>query len=170
MASAFETFAEFIIRRRREIAEVRMDLLAKLAELDAEMAQIERAAKAAGIDSSLEEALQERPESVRIEKLRQKVATAKTIKEAVVDILNEAGQGLTALQILPLVNRRLGVEYPRTSLSPQLSRLKADGLLTREGVLWSLAKAPQTNEASPGMPGEASKPEEDGSDTSKLFD
>lgn len=86
-----------------------------------------------------------------------------------IDILNEAGRGLTALQILPLVNQRLGVEYPRTSLSPQLSRLKADGLLMREGVLWSLAKAPQTKEASPGMPDEASKPEENGADTSELF-
>lgn len=64
----------------------------------------------------------------------------KTIKEAVVEVLTDARDGMTALDILAAINQRFETDYPRTSLSPQLSRLKAEGKLEREGMIWSLAK------------------------------
>jgi len=45
---------------------------------------------------------------------------------------------MTALEILAAINLKFGTDYPRTSLSPQLSRLKADGRIEREGIVWRL--------------------------------
>jgi hypothetical protein len=70
----------------------------------------------------------------------------KTIKEAVIDVLTDAGRGLMAIDILAAINKRFEMDYPRTSLSPQLSRLKSEGKLEREGMVWSLAKTSSENE------------------------
>ncbi|MFG1271646.1 hypothetical protein [Xanthobacter flavus] len=149
MTQANETLASFIVRRRREILAAREALLAQIEALDSESDLIEKAAKAAGIVEEFE-AVDRIPPTLGMrgpDRPRQRILPERTIKEAVVEILREARHGMTALQILPLVNERLNVDYPRTSLSPQLSRLKAEGVLLRDGIVWSLAKAPETNEA-----------------------
>ncbi|WP_029004006.1 hypothetical protein [Azorhizobium doebereinerae] len=164
-----ETLADFIIRRRREIAEAQDRLRVELDALDKEFEQIDKAARAAGIEENAiaTERYRENNGFFAVERTRQKVVAEKTIKEAVVEILKDAGHGMTALEILPKVNQRLGVDYPRTSLSPQLSRLKADGILVRDGIAWSLAQAPQTEKAPTAAAEGASKPETaEGSDLS----
>lgn len=66
----------------------------------------------------------------------------KTIKEAVIDILKPGPKGMTAVDILAEINRRYNADYPRTSLSPQLSRLKTMGLIKRKGTIWRYVKPP----------------------------
>lgn len=60
-----------------------------------------------------------------------------TIKQAVLKILGAiAPKGLSALGILEKLRTEFGMNYPRESLSPQLSRLKAEGKLKLEGGVW----------------------------------
>jgi len=77
-----------------------------------------------------------------------------TIKEGVILLLEESHpKGLTALEILDRLNRRWwrgGLQ--RTSLSPQITRLKKDGKVVSQHGTWKLPKdnAPSegTDEAS----------------------
>lgn len=75
-----------------------------------------------------------------------------TIRESVIQLLEEAHpMGLTALEILDRLNRRWWRgELQRTSLSPQISRLKKDGMVVSERGTWKLPKesAPPEGEAS----------------------
>ncbi|MCW2282492.1 hypothetical protein M2323_000001, partial [Rhodoblastus acidophilus] len=71
----------------------------------------------------------------------------RTIKGAVLWTLSEHADGMIALDLLAEVNRRLGTSYQRTSLSPQLSRLKSEGKIILEGNVWKLA--PTTDTAGP---------------------
>lgn len=137
------TLSDFISNRLAELAAEEKPLQAKLRAIVAEREQLNRAAHAAGI--ALPHA--ERPALSDLAMLfsdthaqRPKVSSEKTIKEYVLSILHVEGRGMTALEILAGIKNRYGLDYPRTSLSPQLSRLKADGKITRDGVVWSLTK------------------------------
>lgn len=63
-----------------------------------------------------------------------------TIKEAVLRVLQDEGRPMTAQEILAQINSRFfDGAVPRTSLSPQLSRLNNDDRKIKlEGSLWSL--------------------------------
>jgi hypothetical protein len=63
-----------------------------------------------------------------------------TIKEGVIQLLQEAApMGLTALEILDRLNRRWWRgELMRTSLSPQITRLKREGKVVSERGTWKL--------------------------------
>jgi hypothetical protein len=62
-----------------------------------------------------------------------------TIKQGVLKVLEKvAPEGLTALSILERLRVDLGMDYPRTSLSPQLSRLKTEGKVRLQGGVWYL--------------------------------
>jgi hypothetical protein len=67
---------------------------------------------------------------------------AMTLKEAVVEILVQAGHGLTASEILHELNSRHGTDFERESLSPQISRLKNEGTLALSGKNWHLIGQP----------------------------
>lgn len=75
-----------------------------------------------------------------------------TIKDGVVQLLEEMyPTGLTALEILDRLNRRWWRgELKRTSLSPQITRLKKLGKVVSERGTW---KAPQRNAPSVGTEG-----------------
>jgi len=130
--------SQFIIRRLSELAASEMPLRQAIAEIEAEREQLRRAGNAAGVDiaghfdSDLAPTISRAPRRT----------SEATIKDAVLEVLRESRQPMTALEILPFVNAKLGLDYPRTSLSPQLSRLKNDGLINRDGSLWSLAVLP----------------------------
>ncbi len=86
------------------------------------------------------------------------------MKEAAVETLKDEGAGMTTNNILKVVNEKLGTSYPRSSLSPQLSRLKSEGIVYREGDRWILlqgrdlaANAPSPNEN--GASEDAPKPD-----------
>jgi len=59
-----------------------------------------------------------------------------TIKEMVRSILRSRPDGLTAGEILHEIHERFGVAIERTSLSPQLSRLRDSGDVTPENGRW----------------------------------
>jgi hypothetical protein len=65
-----------------------------------------------------------------------------TIKECVIQLLEEAcPHGLTALEILDRLNRRWWRgQLKRTSLSPQITRLKKDKKVVSEHGTWKLQK------------------------------
>ena len=117
-----------------------------LSSIEAELAAVRRSASIAGVDLEvIEEAAAEKhpPHSVS-SNVSTRAPAEKTIKEATVEILKEATGGLTAKELLRVMRDRYGLDYPRSSLSPQLSRLKGDGILAREDGRWLLHdKAPQ---------------------------
>ena len=63
-----------------------------------------------------------------------------TIKQAVIEVLKDHLEGMTALEILAEINTRyFGGRIIRSSLSPQLSRLKDDdGKIDLRGNKWFL--------------------------------
>ena len=64
-----------------------------------------------------------------------------TIKEMIVIILAEAGpSGLSALGILDRIRERWQSNIERTTLSPQLSRLKGEGQIVNLARAWKLAE------------------------------
>ena len=123
-----ETLRAFIDRRLRELRDAETPLREHMNEIDRERKELEKTAKLIGMEGVY------RQDAERAE------AQKKTMKEAVVEILSAVPRGLTALDILRELNTRMNTTYPRTSLSPQLSRLKQEGKVTQSGIVWSLDK------------------------------
>ena len=55
------------------------------------------------------------------------------------EVLRDHPGGLLALDILAKINERHGLGTVRTSLSPQLTRLKQERKITNRGSTWMLA-------------------------------
>jgi hypothetical protein len=121
-----ETLTEFIARRRQEIAVAEEALKEQLRALATERLRLARAI-------------------VGTKKRRQPRGA---IKRAVLELLEQNPDGMDALTILVTINYRLGSHFERTSLSPQLSRLKEDGFVSLNRKIWKLA-AISANEISP---------------------
>lgn len=66
------------------------------------------------------------------------VKPSKTIKQMVTLILEDHPSGLEALEIIEKIKVRFNEDIMRTSLSPQLSRLKRDKKLRRDNFIWTL--------------------------------
>ena len=74
-----------------------------------------------------------------------------TIKEMIVDVLHQHGEA-TAETIIARVKGKFGVDVPKSSMSPQLSRLKVErvvdlDLLNRTWRLANEGQPPSQNEA-----------------------
>ncbi len=134
-----ETLTDFISNRLTELRAREKPLRQELEDIVREIEQLQRAADGAGILVDGLAPIATVPAAAHTSAFTRRSVPEKTIKEAVLAVLKESTTGLTALDILDRINAHLGVNYPRTSLSPQLSRLKADGLLRREGNIWSKA-------------------------------
>lgn len=129
---------DFLRAKRAELQAELGPVELKLSALRRELAEVERAEKAlgpVGVDEAFEMIFQ-RP----IHTPANGVLKEGTIKDFVVRVLSDKPDGLVAVDILARINKRFGTKYPRTSLSPQLSRLKNEGVLERHGVVWRLAK------------------------------
>lgn len=65
-----------------------------------------------------------------------------TIKDKIRDVLAEHTNGGTSDDIIKWVKSSFGTEVPRTSMSPQLSRLKSEGVVTLNNStnVWQLAE------------------------------
>ncbi|MGB9427086.1 MAG: hypothetical protein WCB09_11830 [Methylocella sp.] len=125
-----ETLSEFIARRRQEIAEAEEALRDQLHALLEERLRLARAESAAAETSKDQR-------SVRQTKERRQPRGI--IKRAILKTLEDAPEGMDALTILFTINYRLGSNFARTSLSPQLSRLKEDGFVILTRKIWKLA-------------------------------
>jgi hypothetical protein len=121
-----ETLREFLSRRLQELADAEAPLRAELSKIEQERKELERAARHAGIINS---------SGVEIDGAN--LNNRRTIKEAVLEILEKKPNGLTAMDILKELKTKMNMPYARTSLSPQLSRLKRDGKVRQDGVVWS---------------------------------
>ncbi len=65
----------------------------------------------------------------------------RSIKRMVTDLLDEMHpHGLTALEILDQIRVRWNIDIKRTSLSPQLTRLKNDGEIYNDKGVWKRLK------------------------------
>ena len=86
-----------------------------------------------------------------------------TLKEMAVEILSKNPAGMDANAIRQMIFIDYGKDIARESMSPQLSRLGAAGILLRDGLIWRLATnapASNANEAPDGDTPEASESEE----------
>ena len=135
-----ETLEQFVRRRRRELDDEINRLQASLDAARAEHARIERVASSIGATEQSEDSVEPTSET-RAE--RSAPFGELTIKTMVLNVLSTHPSGLTALAILALLNRRRDKPFARTSLSPQLSRLKTDGKIHREGRTWRLGPGPK---------------------------
>jgi hypothetical protein len=79
----------------------------------------------------------------------------RTIKDMIRAVLNsDPSTGRTALEILDAIRQQWQPSLQRWSLSPQLSRLKAEGLIVHKQGLYRLAEN-EKEDASPEVPDEA---------------
>src|ERR1700674_4708099 len=134
---------DFIFRRRKELTEALAPMLDERAQLDSkilrlkkELSDLNQAAKAIGLE-------EQRPELPLA--AEPPAAQPPNIKEAVLSVLQDYPNGLTALDILANVNQRFDLGIIRPSLSPQLSRLKQEGKITNSEMIWQ--RLPQKKEA-----------------------
>lgn len=139
-------------QRQSELAAQECALQAQLAPLRAERDQVEIAIRAltgkillpSGHDASMAAVAHHR------RKANPAIQTF-TFKQLVVKALRDHfPEGATANQLLEFFRREWGREIMRTSLSPQLSRLKDDNLIEREGKTWHLSK-PAKAFGTPGL-------------------
>ncbi len=122
---------EFISRREAEIRELRSQLLAELRELKAAKTAIESGDETAPFKSD--------------------ARREPTIKEMIISVLTERrGQG-TAEQMISWILEDFGRSVLRSSLSPQMSRLKQDGKLRDVGGVWMLTQLHPTSGDSRGV-------------------
>lgn len=66
-------------------------------------------------------------------------AGRKTMKEMALEALSEHPDGLEARAILAWIKGHYGLDLPKESFSPQLSRLAQAGAIMRNGLVWRLA-------------------------------
>ena len=130
----------FLEKRRSELlsqlAPLRAEQLAieqKIEQLQFELDEVDKAAAAIGMVNGVQRDARHKP--------KRGILREGTIKDFVVRVLSEHPGGLVALDILAAINEKFGTEYPRTSLSPQLSRLAKQGVLGRRGMVWYLKSA-----------------------------
>lgn len=76
-------------------------------------------------------------------------AEVATIKDMVLEILGTLPNGANANQLLRHIEDRFGATIERTSLSPQLSRLKRDGLIQLNKMIWTISNEEGPAEAGP---------------------
>lgn len=148
------TLRDFIAKRRSEIRSAIADLQRELLELDAAEAAANAAAH--GVAS----APVPRPHIFYGGGEALAPSKQPTIKDMVRDVLTGFPQGLDANDIINVVRDRFGVDVPRSSMSPQLSRLKSEGVIELDGKLWRL---PQKTEAPNGSAAGASGVSREGS-------
>jgi hypothetical protein len=68
----------------------------------------------------------------------------KTSQDMILEVLEKHPAGLSALDILAEINRRWLPNLPRTSLSPQISRLGQKGKVNQVNSLWRLSNVKRT--------------------------
>jgi hypothetical protein len=139
-----QSLRDFLEYRARELEKLREPLLVKMNELRAALTEIDKERKEVSIALNAIDLKERHPQMVidAVDDVMKSISNPDmTIKEAVLATLSKYHGGLTANTILAEVNLLLGTSYLRTSLSPQLSRLKGDGFIILEGNIWKLAPA-----------------------------
>jgi hypothetical protein len=130
-----ESFEAYIAERRKKLLNQRKRIDDQLRELDITERHWRASAGKASrggvtLDSSEDE------------------TTEPTIKDRVVSLLERSEDGLTALEILEALQMQGMTSLTRTSLSPQLSRLKKDEIVHHDETSgrWSVSKVAHEEE------------------------
>jgi hypothetical protein len=125
---------DFVTNRIREVEDSlttwrqqSAEIQEKIRAAEQELSELRNAARAIGIPNGLPD----RPLGVT-----RKEKPPLTIKEAIMRVLPEYPDGLLALDLLARINERFDLQLVRTSLSPQLTRLKRERKITNRGSTW----------------------------------
>jgi hypothetical protein len=124
---------------RQVLLERRSELMASVTPLVSEIVRLrEELSAKIGEANALNSELDQINAAIRAMEVETK--NLPTIMQAVLEVLREHPDGMTALEILAEINTRyFGGRIERTSLSPQLSRLKdRDGKIDLRGSKWLL--------------------------------
>lgn len=133
-----QTTREFIAARETEI-------LKKIKDLREELREI-RVIKNALISH-------DNPE------LSESISSMLTFQDMIVSVLNAHPKGgAEALEILDLIDKKFNKQIVRSSISPQLSRLKQKGVLQLENGIWSLTQTYKTQKESASEEADKSDP------------
>ena len=139
MKTTTPTLTEYISLRTTELDKFEKSLREKIVWLSNERESLKRIASVAnetatsGFVAPLEIEL-----NALIPQQDRTRAKAGTMKMAILDALADQPAGLTAVHLLPIINDALGTDYVRSSLSPQLSRLKKEGKVILVDGIWML--------------------------------
>ena len=173
-----ETESLRLLMDRADMIRVRLeDLRAEARPLEAELEQVKRGIKAMAGLFPPTGVIASRNAVAHRQRMANPDAQELTIKQMVIATLREhLPNGATANELLEAFFRNWGRKEMRTSLSPQLTRLKRDGKIELHGKVWTLAglqarvehdleefmsAGPMNeNEAPSGCPPEPQKPAE----------
>jgi hypothetical protein len=140
LESVSETLSDFIARRRRELDAAEAALNEQLRAITVERAKLQQAELAASkpgvTGAELEPSWRRRKSGIK----------PNTIMDDIIKLLGKHRDGLIALDILRLLNENRDKKIRRTSLSPQLSRLKQSGYIELQGSTWRLSTPPELKE------------------------
>jgi hypothetical protein len=152
---ANETLADFLDRRERELMHRLAAIQGEMAPLEAEISQIRRAKAAVATPPTIDNSVPPRNANY-VDALRpflevkpMGIGTVSgsgalmTIKQLVIRaLLHQFRDGATPAQLREFIRDAYGRDIERSSLSPQLSRLKAGGIVEQPNLLndvWKLA-------------------------------
>lgn len=148
---------QLLLLRRSEIEREKRAALEEAARpFDVELQEVDAALKAISSfslqltgnfgSSGGAEAVASQPKAKATPRAKTK-AIGMTLKEMIIAVLRAHRGGMDALSILAAINDRWEIGLARTSLSPQLSRLKAEGKLRLVGKDWSLVQKDEAPDA-----------------------
>lgn len=123
-----------LVARERELLQSLNDARSQLDRLFAERSEVVKAASALGLEF---------PPAVTREPSAEVALVSQerlSLQAMALKVIEEAPEGLSARDVLSRLNRRFNVSFPRTSLSPQLSRLKRAKRVVLRGGLWTAAR------------------------------
>jgi glucose-6-phosphate-specific signal transduction histidine kinase len=132
-----ESLAQFVKRSLADLDAMEASLRTQLSKVLAQKEQLKRAASIAD-----EVVAPTQSGGLPLVSRRPRRLKGMTLKEAIVEILNQRGHGLTASEILMELNNRHGTDFARESLSPQISRLRQEGHLELTDRIWHLKNQP----------------------------
>jgi hypothetical protein len=140
----------YLDQREADLLRERATFLEKVAQIDADLADVRRARSgldAPSLPGLLRLASGLRPgEGEPYDKWTMKQLAVRALQD-------HFPYGATANQLLAVFKNAYGREIPRESLSPQLSRLKDDDILKLDGKLWKLADTIAERETPPSLDG-----------------
>ena len=132
MSDASESLSGFIARKLGELGQREQSLLSQLSALRAERLRLQNAELAAKAELPI------RKRGGGRKGPKDGVIKPNTIMAEVIEILRDHPNGMIALDILAELNKHRIPLLLRTSLSPQLSRLKKSGFIDLQGSSWTL--------------------------------
>ena len=128
-------------QRRSELEERKAELKAQIGPVDAEMAEVDAAIRAITGQKIMPTGAEGSARSVAHYRRKAHPNVQQlTFKQMVVKALSEYFKnGATANELLDFFKMEWGREVMRTSLSPQLSRLKNENIINLKGKVWHLS-------------------------------